>query len=107
MTEKTTWTSAEDKFPRRVERLQTARRSNMDEGTTVLELSQRAVMLYEKQTAAEKGRTINFACSNSIWKDGKLAPNHRQPPDILAESTKRKRPLSRIKEALLLSGSPW
>jgi hypothetical protein len=50
-----------------------------------VELSQRAVILYEKQTAQGKLRIINFVCSNSTWKDGKLVPNYRQPFDILAE----------------------
>jgi len=32
----------------------------------------------------EKRRLLNFVCSNSIWKDGKLIPNYRKPFDLLA-----------------------
>jgi site-specific DNA recombinase len=34
----------------------------------------------------EKRRILNFVLSNSIWKDGRLYPNYRQPFDILAET---------------------
>ncbi len=34
----------------------------------------------------EKRRILNFVLSNSIWKDGHLLPNYRQPFDILAET---------------------
>jgi hypothetical protein len=52
----------------------------------LLELAQRAVILYEKQTVGEKRRIINFVCSNSLWKDGRLQPNYRQPFDILVKN---------------------
>jgi site-specific DNA recombinase len=52
----------------------------------LLELAQRAVILYEKQNMQEKRRIINFVCSNSEWKDGRLLPNYRKPFDILAET---------------------
>ena len=52
----------------------------------LLELAQRAVMLYEKQNGQKKRQLINFLCSNSIWKDGRLQPNYRQPFDMLVEN---------------------
>ncbi len=82
----TVWKSEQDEILRRIEQLQNANRSYLDEGSKLLELAQRAVVLYEKQTAQEKRRIINFVCSNSIWKDGHLIPNYRQPFNILAES---------------------
>jgi site-specific DNA recombinase len=80
-----TWKKEQDELLRKIERLQTASRSYLDEGIKLLELAQRAVILYEKQTEQEKRRIINFVCSNSTWKDGKLVPKYRQPFDILAE----------------------
>ena len=54
------------------------------EGIKLLELSQKAVKLYEKQPMHEKRRILNFVCSNSVWKDGRLQPVYRQPFEILA-----------------------
>ena len=71
---------------RKIARHQGANRTYLDEGVKLLELAQRAVILYEKQTVQEKRRIINFVCSNSIWKDGRLVPNYRQPFDILVEN---------------------
>ena len=80
------WKREQDDILRKIERHQTANRSYLDEGVKLLELAQRAVILYEKQTAQEKRRIINFVCSNSIWKDGRLHANYRQPFDILVEN---------------------
>ena len=80
------WKSEQDEILRKIERLQNANRSYLDEGIKLLELAQRAVVLYEKQTELEKRRIINFVCSNSIWKDGRLHANYRQPFDILVEN---------------------
>ncbi len=80
------WKKEQDEILRKLERQQNANRSYLDEGVKLLELAQRAVILYEKQTVQEKRRIINFVCSNSLWKDGRLHPNYRQPFDILAET---------------------
>ncbi|MFZ7113386.1 MAG: recombinase family protein [Desulfatiglandales bacterium] len=81
-----TWKKEQDDIFRKMERLQGANRSYLDEGIKLLELAQHAVILYEKQTAQEKRKIINFVCSNSLWKDGRLIPNYRQPFDILAKN---------------------
>ncbi|MCK9265078.1 MAG: recombinase family protein [Deltaproteobacteria bacterium] len=81
----TAWKKEQDEILRKLERYQNANRSYMDEGVKILELAQRAVILYEKQNDQEKRRIINFVCSNSIWKDGSLIPNYRQPFNILVE----------------------
>jgi site-specific DNA recombinase len=78
------WKSKQDGILCKIERFQTANRSYLDEGVKLLELAQRAVNLYQNQTGQEKRRIINFVCSNSIWKDGRLIPNYRQSFDILA-----------------------
>lgn len=50
----------------------------------ILELSQKAERLYERQEMEEKRRLLNFVFSNSTWKHGKLNPTYKQPFDILA-----------------------
>ena len=62
-----------------------ARGSYCDDGVQLLELAQSAVFLYEKQSMDEKRRLLNFVCSNSIWKDGRLIPNYRKPFDLLVD----------------------
>jgi site-specific DNA recombinase len=63
---------------------QSAHETYVEEGVRLLELAQRAVILYEKQEMQEKRKLINFVCSNSMWKDGRLIPQYRKPFDLLA-----------------------
>jgi hypothetical protein len=103
------WKREQDDILRKIERLQGASRSYKNGGVKLLELSQQAVMLYEKQTAQEKRRIINFVCSNSVWKDGLLQPNYRKPFDILVENNlqfQNKWPIFRRKTTILNFGSP-
>jgi site-specific DNA recombinase len=74
------------KILRKIDKHQNANQSYLDEGVRLLELSQNAVRLYEKQEMREKRRILNFVLSNSIWKNGRLYPNYRQPFDMLAET---------------------
>ncbi len=78
------WRREQEDVLRKIEKHQGANRAYLDEGIRILELSQRAGMLYEKQTPHEKRRLLNFVLSNSLWKDGKLIPNYRKPFDLLA-----------------------
>lgn len=80
------WSNEQNEILSKTEKHQRANRSYVDEGVRLLELSQRAAILYEKQTAREKRRIINFVCSNSSWKDGLLRPTYRQPFDMLIKS---------------------
>ena len=82
----TAWKKEQDAIARKVESHQGAGRSYLDEGVKLLELMQKAVILYEKQNTQEKRRILNFVCSNSTWKDGRLHPNYRQPFDMLVET---------------------
>jgi len=82
------WKQEQYDIFRKIERHQRADRSYMEEGVKLLELAQRAVTLYEKQNMREKRRIINFVCSNSPWKDGRLLPNYRKPFDILSETNR-------------------
>ena len=64
---------------------QTANRSYIEEGVQLLELAQRAHVLFESQPAGGKTSSLlNFVLSNSTWKDGELTAKYRQPFDILA-----------------------
>lgn len=78
------WRKEQDEILRRIEKHQGANQTYLEEGCRILELSQHAVILYEKQNSHEKRRLLNFVLSNSIWKDGKLIPNYRKPFDLLA-----------------------
>ena len=79
------WEKEQDDIMCKIANHQAANRTYLDEGVKLLELAQRAVILYEKQTEQEKRRIINFVCSNSTWKDGRLQPSYRQPFDMLSE----------------------
>ena len=68
----------------KIEQHQSAHETYVEEGVRLLELAQRAVILYEKQDMQEKRRLLDFVCSNSTWKDGKLIPQYRKPFDLLA-----------------------
>jgi site-specific DNA recombinase len=80
------WKKEQDEILQNIECHQGANRSYLEDGAKLLELAQHAVILYDKQTPQEKRRIINFVCSNSVWKDGHLKPNYRQPFDMLAET---------------------
>ncbi len=80
------WKKEQDDIIRKITHHQGANRTYLDEGVKLLELAQHAVILYEKQTEQEKRRIINFVCSNSTWKDGRLQPRYRQPFDMLSET---------------------
>jgi site-specific DNA recombinase len=80
------WKNEQDDILRTIERHQTANRAYFDEGIKILELSQYAVVLYEKQNMQEKRKILNFLLSNSTWKDVRLQPNYRQPFDMLSET---------------------
>ncbi len=81
------WKREQDEITSKPERHQRADRSYLDEGLKVQKLAQRAAILYDKQPDQEKRRILNFVCSNSVWKDGAIIRNHRQPFDILVEKT--------------------
>ena len=76
--------TAQSALMREITAHQTANRSYIEEGVQLLELAQRAHVLFESQPANEKRRLLNFVLSNSTWKDGELTANYRQPFDMLA-----------------------
>ncbi len=79
------WKQEQDNILRKIENHPGKNRTYFNEGFKLLELAQRAVILYEKQNMQKKRQTINFVCSHSIWQNGRLLPNYRQLFDMLAE----------------------
>jgi site-specific DNA recombinase len=64
-----------------------AEQSYMDEGVRILELASKAQTLFERQSAREKRRLLNFVLSNCSWEDGEVVVTFRQPFDLLAKTT--------------------
>jgi len=103
------WRREQIDILREMEAYQNTNRTYYEEGVQILELAQRAVKLYEKQTIEEKRRLLNFVYSNSTFSQGRLSPIFRKPFDLLAltnaEHTKKRPPLA-SKATLVLFGSP-
>lgn len=74
--------------------------SHMKEGIQLLELASNTQNLFEKQPAKEKRRLLQFAISNSTWKEGKLTVKYRQPFDLFATWSEdlKKPPASELSE---------
>ena len=62
----------------------TANQNYIEEGIKLLQLARRARELFENQRANEKRKLLDFVLSNSVWKNGKLLAEYRQPFDVLA-----------------------
>jgi site-specific DNA recombinase len=80
------WREEQQSLLAKIEKHQSANKSYLDEGIRILELSQQAVKLYEKQEMKERRKILNFLLSNSIWKNGQLIPSYRKPFDILVKT---------------------
>jgi site-specific DNA recombinase len=77
------WRKDQTDIARKIENHQTANHNYIDEGIRILELAQRAHSLFERQTAVEKRKLLNYVLSNSTWKDGILTPSYRKPFDLI------------------------
>lgn len=80
------WQVQLDRSMDEMQRHQSADRSYLEEGVQLLELSQAAPKLFEKNSPHEKRRLLNFLLSNSIWKDRKLTASFQQPFDLIAKT---------------------
>lgn len=78
------WRSRQEEISREIDRHRSANHSYLDDGIKILELSQRAVELYNAQEVSEKRRIVDLVFSNSTWSEGKLHPKFREPFDMLA-----------------------
>ena len=97
------WRTEQAEILRKIEKHQNANSSYLEEGVQLLELTQKAVNLYEKQEMKEKRRILDFVFSNCLWKDGALIPNYRKPFDVLAltnSTYQKKKATSRMKSGL-------
>ncbi|KAB0670085.1 recombinase family protein [Oryzomonas sagensis] len=83
------WRAEQDDIRRKLEIREGASRSYIDDGVRVLELSQRAGMLYKMQPVEEKRKLLKILHSNSVWKDGELVCSYRKPFDLLALTNNR------------------
>jgi site-specific DNA recombinase len=79
------WREEQKRILAKVESLQQASQSYINEGVQLLELAKNAYVLFAKQSAHEKRRLLNLLVSNCIWKDGVLSVKFKQPFDMLAE----------------------
>ena len=64
---------------------ETANESYIAEGIMLMELASRAADLFEKQTASEKRRLLEFVLSNCSWAGGEMTVEFRQPFDMIAD----------------------
>ena len=97
------WRAEQAEILRKIEQHQNANCSYLEEGVRLLELSQKAAILYETQEMKEKRRILDFVFSNCLWKDGALILNYRKPFDLLALTNvahQEKKATSRAKSGL-------
>jgi len=80
------WREEQDHFLSEIAKHEAAEQSYMDEGVRLLELAQNAQALFERQTAREKRRLLNFLLSNCTWQDGTVVVKLRQPFDLIMET---------------------
>ena len=81
------WREEQTRCLRDIESHQEAEQSYMSEGVRLLELARNAQVLFERQSAREKRRLLNFVLSNCSWENGEVVATFRQPFDLLAETT--------------------
>lgn len=80
------WRREQDLLLHSIHEHQAANQTYLEEGVRLLELSQRAQALFQKQEPREKRRLLNFLLSNCSWKGARLMPVFRQPFDMLAHA---------------------
>ena len=78
------WRQEQQGILHNLEQHQNANQSYLQEGVAILELANRAAELFEKQSASEKRRLLDFVLSNSSWGNGELTVEFRQPFDLIA-----------------------
>jgi hypothetical protein len=79
------WREEQGKIRSKIERHENAHRNYLDEGIKLLELSQKAYFLYEKQDSHQKARLLKIIQSNCTWDGVSICPTYRKPFDILAK----------------------
>ena len=82
------WRDEQADVRRKMAAHEAADQGYMEAGIALLELAQRAVLLYELQSGPEKRRLLGFCYLNSLWDGERLRVEWRQPFEMLAESPK-------------------
>ena len=80
------WREEQKRVRLDIERHEAADQSYLEEGLALLEVAGRAWQLYESRNPTERRQLLNFAVSNTVWRDQNLEVVWRQPFDLLAES---------------------
>ena len=83
----TEWRQEQDAVRQNLEQQEQANQSYLHEGVAILKLANRAAELFEKQSADEKRRLLDFVLSNSPWGNGERTVEFRQPFDLIAIGT--------------------
>jgi site-specific DNA recombinase len=78
------WRTQQVHILRNIEVHATSNQNYIEEDIQLLQLARRAHELFENQPANEKRKLLDFVLSNSVWKNGKLLAEYRQPFDVLA-----------------------
>jgi site-specific DNA recombinase len=78
------WRQTQRRLADQIAEHEDANHDYFKDGVRLLELSKKAYFLFKKQNQSEKRKLLDFACSNSTWKDRTLTATFRQPFDILA-----------------------
>ena len=92
---------------RNIETHVTANQNYIEEGIKLLQLARRAHELFENQPANEKRKLLNFVLSNSVWKNGKLLAEYRQPFDLLAVAIASDEQLRSLESARAAENENW
>jgi len=92
---------------RNIETHVTANQNYIAEGIKLLQLARRAHELFENQPANEKRKLLNFVLSNSVWKNGKLLAEYRQPFDLLAVAIASDEQLRSLESARAAENENW
>ena len=80
------WRSGQARCLAEIARHETADWSYVSDGVKILELAQNTKRLFETQEPREKRRLLDFVLSNCSWKAGRIAPDFRQPFDLIADT---------------------
>jgi hypothetical protein len=101
------WRTEQVQVLRNVETHVTANQNYIEEGIKLLQLARRAHQLFENQPAKEKRRLLDFVLSNSVWKNGKLQAEYRQPFDVLVVATASDRRARSLGSASVVENENW
>ncbi|MCK4856506.1 MAG: recombinase family protein [candidate division Zixibacteria bacterium] len=82
------WRNRQTTLQARMDRLNRANRSYLENASRIIELAQSAGRLYVKQPAAEKRKFLGVLLSNCILDGVMLYPTYRRPFDLIAEGVK-------------------